>query len=141
MAHAYIKTAKEDSSAKKAGAAVTGSMIGGLPGAYSGYKGAKDKEEGKNNIGKHSAGHAAGMATIGGAVGAGVAKAENDMAKASKKFGKVSLKNVKKAGAKAALGGAVIGGLSGAASYGVGRLWSKDKEDKTSKTRKLTKKD
>jgi len=66
----------------------------------------RDKEKGKNHIGKHA---------VGGALfGAGAGAAS--MAKGAK--------------GKGALIGAAIGGSVSAARYGAGRLWGKDKKKK-----------
>ncbi len=74
----------------------------------SGYMGKRDAEKGENNIGKHTAGHAAlagGLGTAGGVMLGGV-----------------------KTGAKLGLYGAALGAAGGAASYGLGRLFGKEKK-------------
>jgi len=116
MGMALQKFAKEEESsgtAGRAGGAIVGSLLGGginpITG-YSGYKGAKDKQEGKNNIGSHMASHAAGLGGISALAGHSIGGP------------KYALTN--------GLLGAGMGAIGGAASYGAGRLFGKDKTKK-----------
>ena len=91
------------------GAAATGALAGGnIPGGVAAYYGKKDKDKGKNNIGKWAGGFGALSAGAGALVG--------------RRFGAGK--------AIGAMSGAV-GAAMGAGYYGLGRLWSKGKKENT----------
>ena len=121
------KTAKEDTPGRSIGAAVTGAMLGGgIPGGAAAYFGKKDKDKGKQNIGKWGAGAAAAGAA-GGAYG--LKRLERNVGRVSGKL---------KAGALGA--SALFAGGTTAGHYGLGRLWSKGKKKKSeNKTKRIEK--
>ncbi len=136
------KDKNKDSAAKKALAIAGSTAVGGLPGGYSAYKGAKDKEEGKSNTGNHAAGHGTLGAAGGAVAGATLVHGSLDPNFDAKTFerkktkAKRIAKNKKlirgKMGKVALIAGGVgagIGALKGAATYHAGRL-AADKTDK-----------
>jgi len=135
---------KKDQTANKVGAALAGTVAGGgVLGGYSAYKGAQDKEDGKNNVGKHAAGHAA----LGGAVTykavSSMEKAHNAAVDAHNKKLRNTFKQVGKLkigkGKVAAVGAGITGAL-GAGRYAAGRLFTDTQaKDKTKSVAKKEK--
>jgi hypothetical protein len=125
----------EEGTGKKALAIGGSAVAGGVVSGYSAYKGMKDKEEGKNHVGRHAAGHGA-IGAVGSAaiaarhiyntsdVNAGAKRFERKKTKLARiaKNKQAIMKRMKKFGLIAGGVGAGLGALKGAAAYGAGRL-------------------